>query len=138
METKKEFSGQKLKNASDVVKIMDALLPKDIDHEECWAIFTRRNNAVISLRQVTVGNLFSVIFDVRRIAKYALLADAAGVIVCHNHPSGDETPSKADVQQTEKLRDALKLFEIELLDHVILADESFYSFADENSIKRPK
>ena len=138
METNKEFSGKKLKNANDVVKIMDALLPKDIDHEECWAIFLRRDNAVLSLRQITIGNLFSVIFDPRRIAKYAILADAAGVIVCHNHPSGNETPSKADIQHTEKLRNALQLFEIELVDHVILGDESFYSFADEKSTKRPK
>lgn len=121
----------KIRTSKDIAPIMRPLIPENLDHEECWAAYLKKSSDIIDIQQVTVGDLDSVIFDVRRIVKNALLCDAKGVIVCHNHPSGDITPTKSDIKQTETIKKALDLFSLSLVDHIILGEKSYYSFADD-------
>ena len=81
---------------------------------------------------ITVGSISSTIVDIRRIVKQALLCNATRIILFHNHPSGNPLPSKADIAETEKLKKACDLFDISLIDHIIIGDDCFYYFADES------
>lgn len=103
----------------------------DLDHEESWVLYLNNCNRPIDKLMITVGSIASTIIDHRRIVKQALLCNATRIILFHNHPSGNPLPSKADITETEKLKKACDLFEISLLDHIIIAEDSFYSFADE-------
>lgn len=104
-----------------------------LDHEECWIVTVNANNAVIRKHHVGTGSLRACIIDIRRITKTALIDNCSGVIIAHNHPSGSTDPSKADLEETKRLRDALALFDIKLLDHLIVTDDKFYSFSDEST-----
>ena len=84
---------------------------------------------------ITVGTIKSTQIDHRRIIKEALMCNATAIILFHNHPSGTPVPSVADINETNKLRKACDIFDISLLDHIILTDESYYSFADETQNK---
>ena len=77
------------------------------------------------------GGLDSIVIDNRMIVKEALLKSATGVIIAHNHPSGNCMPSSSDIQQTQALAKALNFLQISLVDHLIIADDSYFSFADE-------
>ena len=108
-----------------------------LDHEECWIVTLNSMNEVIQKHCIGAGGLRACIIDIRRIVRTALIDNCAGVILAHNHPSGNIFPSSADINETEKLRDALKLFDINLLDHLIITDEKFYSFSDEQESTIP-
>lgn len=101
-----------------------------LDHEECWIILLDSANHVIAKESITKGGLTSCILDVRRIVKSCLIANAVSVIMAHNHPGGGRMPSSSDIRQTERLKKALELFDINLLDHIIVTDDGFYSFAE--------
>lgn len=103
----------------------------DLDHEESWVLYLNNCNRPLDKLMITVGSIASTIIDHRRIVKQALLCNATRIILFHNHPSGNPLPSKADITETEKLKKACDLFDISLLDHIIIAEDSFYSFADE-------
>lgn len=104
----------------------------DLDHEESWVLYLNNCNRPLGKLMITVGSIAATIIDHRRIVKQALLCNATRIILFHNHPSGNPLPSKADITETEKLKKACDLFEISLLDHIIIAEDSFYSFADES------
>ena len=89
----------------------------------------------LAKKMITVGTIKSTQIDHRRIIKEALLTNATAIILFHNHPSGTPTPSVADINETNKLKKACDIFDISLLDHIILTDESYYSFADETQNK---
>ena len=101
-----------------------------LDHEECWIILLDSANHVIAKENITKGDLTSCILDVRCIVKTCLIANAVSVIMAHNHPGGGLRPSSSDIKQTARLKKALDLFEIKLLDHIIVTDDGFYSFAE--------
>ena len=103
----------------------------DLDHEESWVLYLNNCNRPLGKLMITVGSIAATIIDHRRIVKQALLCNATRIILFHNHPSGNPLPSKADITETEKLKKACDLFEISLLDHIIIGDDCFYSFADE-------
>lgn len=105
-----------------------------LDHEEVWTLFVDNNNNPIAKRLHTIGGFKITVLDKRRIVKDALTFNAAGVIVCHNHLS-DVDPSYQDIEQTKELRKTLELFEVSLIDHIILNEIEFYSFSDENKYK---
>lgn len=105
---------------------------RDLDHEEAWVLYLNADNRVIGHVQVSVGGLDQTVIDKRRIIKLALEADATAIILFHNHPSGNPKPSSTDIKETEKLRSACQLFDISVLDHIIVTDKSYYSFADES------
>lgn len=99
--------------------------------EEFKVMFTNRANKVLGIMEVSIGGISGTVADPRLIFIGALKAGASGMIVSHNHPSGNLTPSQADIQLTRKLKEGGNLLEIQLLDHIIMTSESYYSFADE-------
>jgi len=102
---------------------------RDLDHDLNSA------NLPLAKKMITVGTIKSTQIDHRRIIKEALLTNATAIILFHNHPSGTPAPSVADINETNKLRKACDIFDISLLDHIILTDESYYSFAEETQNK---
>lgn len=107
---------------------------EDLSHEEFWMITLNRRNAVIREHRISEGGITATIVDQRKIFRQALEDRSTGIIVFHNHPSGNTNPSDADVQLTKKLKEGGKLLDINLLDHLILAGEAYYSFADEGKL----
>lgn len=111
------------------------LLKKDLqrlDHEEVWILLLNQDMRPMKKERINIGTLSQSLLDVRRIVKTALDNTASDVILFHNHPSSNPIPSEEDIKRTEELRDALKLFSIDLTDHIIIGGNgrTFYSFAD--------
>jgi DNA repair protein RadC len=104
----------------------------DLDHEEFWVLLLNRNHQVLRKLSISRGGVSGTVVDPKLVFKHALSQLASALIVAHNHPSGHLKPSKADISLTEKLRDGGKLLEIPVLDHLILTNEGYLSFADEN------
>lgn len=122
-----------VKSSETVYKLFHPLLG-DLEHEEFWLLMLNRANRILGRFKVSQGGLSGTVIDTRIILKKALDNLASSIIVCHNHPSGNKQPSDADVKITEKLKKAAEILEIKLLDHVIIADKSYFSFADEGLI----
>lgn len=118
------------KDAYDLLKC-DLL---DIPHEEFWVILLNRANRVIKKYQISQGGVTGTVADPKIIFKAALEELASGVILAHNHPSGNLTASQADVDLTKKLAAGGRLLEIQVLDHLIIAGQKYFSFADEGLI----
>lgn len=118
------------------IDAVDLLRPHYIgtDVEEFHVIYLKRNNDVISVRKIGVGGISSCVVDVRIVLRYAIELGASGIILSHNHPSGERRPSQQDRDITNKIRDAAKLMDIYLLDHVIICQNEYTSFADEGLI----
>lgn len=102
--------------------------------EEAVALFLNRGNRVLGGYRVSSGGIAGTVVDIRLILSIALKCLASGVILAHNHPSGELKPSKVDIDLTQKLKEAAKLMDINLLDHLIITISGFYSFADEGII----
>ncbi len=122
-----------VKSSGTVFNLFHPLLG-DLEHEEFWLLMLNRANRVLGRFKVSQGGLSGTVIDTRIILKKALDHLASSIIVCHNHPSGNNQPSDADVKITEKLKKAAEMLEIKLLDHIIIADKSYFSFADEGLI----
>ncbi len=122
-----------VKSSETVFNLFHPILG-DLDHEEFWLLMLNRANRVLGKFKVSQGGLSGTVIDTRIILKKALDNLASSIVVCHNHPSGNNQPSDADVKITEKLKKAAEMLEIKLLDHVIIADKSYFSFADEGLI----
>jgi DNA repair protein RadC len=123
----------KVSSSKDVVSLFQPLLG-DLQHEEFWVLFLNRANRVIGKEQISKGGMSGTIADSRMIFKSALDKKALSIILCHNHPSGNHQPSDADIALTKSLHAAGKILEISVLDHIIITQNSFYSFADEGAI----
>lgn len=120
-----------LDKVSAVLKVVRPML-SDLEHEEVYALMMDRSLHLIRKVKISSGSLSSCIIDVNGIARQALLSRASGVIIAHNHPSGSAEPGKADINQTAILKNALKLIDVTLIDHVIVAYGGHaYSFAEE-------
>ena len=104
---------------------------KGLRHEECWVMFFNNQNYLISRSRITSGGADSTIIDVRKVVRMALDKSASGIILVHNHPSGNPNPSQADVKQTDLMHKALQTCQIALLDHLVVCDDAFYSFSEE-------
>lgn len=116
--------------SSDVAQNLQVLL-KDYKHEVFAVLFLNRANRVNHFQIISEGGITGTVADPRIILKKALEEDAVSLILCHNHPSGSLKPSKADEELTLKIKEAARYFDIKVLDHVIVSDEGYYSFADE-------
>lgn len=108
---------------------------KGLDHEEVWGLFLTTGNQVIAAEVLSKGTLTQTSIDCRTVLRRALLLNVGAVILFHNHPSGNPTPSVADIIFTKDMKAACDLMDIKLLDHIVTANNSFYSFADEETIK---
>lgn len=120
----------KVTTSSDAATVFKPLL-SDLPHEEFWILMLNRNNLVIDKMMVSQGGLSGTIIDVRIILKTALDKLACSLILCHNHPSGNLIPSEADKEITRKIREAGKHMDIAVLDHLIIGNDAYFSFADE-------
>jgi DNA repair protein RadC len=118
-----------IKCSRDVADIFQPLL-SDISHEEFWILFLNRSNRVINRMKISQGGISGTVTDVRLVMKKAIEYLASGIIVCHNHPSGNLNPSESDSKITQKIKEAGNLMDIQLLDHLIISDKDYYSFAD--------
>ncbi len=118
-----------IKSSKDVADIFQPLL-SDLLHEEFWILFLNRSNKVISRMKLSQGGISGTVTDVRIVMKNAIECLASGIIVCHNHPSGNLNPSESDTKITRKIKDAGELMDIQLLDHLIISEKDYFSFAD--------
>lgn len=123
----------KISTSADAANIFKPIL-SDLPHEEFWVLMLNRNNLVIDKIIISRGGITGTVIDVRIIMKMALECLACSIILCHNHPSGNLIPSEADKEITRKIKDAGKLLDISVLDHIIVGNNSFFSFADEGLI----
>lgn len=106
----------------------------DLNHEETWALIINRSNQVVSTLHVSRGGISGTVVDIRLILREALNHYASGIILGHNHPSGNRTPSPQDTSVTKKLQEAARLMDVVLLDHIIVCGDTYFSFADEGII----
>ena len=120
----------KISCSKDVFNLMQLTIA-ELEHEEFWALFLNNSNKVLAKYQISKGGLTSTIVDVRLLFKKALELASVGVIVCHNHPSGKIKPSKSDIDITQKIKQGAKTLDIKLLDHLIITEKAYFSFADE-------
>jgi DNA repair protein RadC len=123
----------RISGSQDVFSLFQPLIG-DLAHEEFWILLTNRSNRVIDNVRISQGGISGTVIDVRLILKNALDRLASSLILCHNHPSGNLKPSDADIKITSKIADASKTMDIQLLDHIIIADNSYFSFSDEGMI----
>ena len=131
----KEESRERLKIESSAT-VADYFRPqmRDLPHEECWVMYLNQANKEICTKRVSEGGLTATVVDVRRILHEAIRYDATCMVLCHNHPSGNPRPSGDDDNITRKLRKAGEIIGIRLLDHIIIADCDYYSYADEGRL----
>lgn len=104
---------------------------EDLDHEEFYIIILNRANKVKSVELISKGGISGTVVDGKIIFKKALEQTASSIILCHNHPSGNLSPSQADITLTKKVKDFGALIDLPVLDHLIITDDSYFSFADE-------
>ena len=118
---------------STSIDVYEAIVPrfKDLNHEEFWIIVLNRANKITSSHLVSKGGQAGTIADPKIIFNMAIENHAASLILAHNHPSGNLKPSQADLELTRKLRSGGKFLDIPVLDHLIITDQGFLSFADE-------
>ena len=106
-----------------------------IEHsEEFKLMLLTRSNKVLGIASISKGGINGTVTDVRVILQYAIKANASGLIVCHNHPSGNLQPSESDTAITRKIKESAILMDIQLLDHLIINSDNYYSFADNGLI----
>jgi len=129
---KSDFPKVQLKNSEDVVKFVRNFYHDDISiYESMFLVMLNRAHNTIAFAKISQGGIVSTSVDIKIIAKYAIESLSSGVIICHNHPSGNLTPSNIDKEITERIKKTLSIFDCHLHDHIILTEEGYYSFADE-------
>ncbi len=123
----------KIKSSKDIYQMLLADL-SDLISEEFWVIYLNNSNKVIGKEKLSAGGITGTVVDVRLLFKSAIDRLATSIILAHNHPSGTLRPSQADIKLTNKVKEAGKILDVQLLDHLIVADTGYYSFADEGSL----
>lgn len=124
---------EKITASKDAFDIMKPLM-LDLPHEEFWLLMLNRANLVIKKELISRGGVAGTVVDTKIIFKTAVENYANSIIICHNHPSGNLKPSEADIKITKNIKEAGKIMEIPLLDHLIVTESGFYSFADEGML----
>ena len=127
----------RMDSPAKVYRVMLPLL-RDLDHEECWVLFLNKSNGLISKERMTSGGQDFTVMDKRVVVRRAIEKKAVSIILVHNHPSGNAMPSVEDINQTRDLGRALSACGLQLLDHVIVAGASYYSFSDEQVVESPR
>jgi DNA repair protein RadC len=121
---------KKITSSRAVFEIMQPIIG-ELPHEEFWVLFLNNSNKVISKSQLSKGGIAGTVVDMRLIFKLALENGATGLILCHNHPSGELKPSNADKQITKKIKTGGEILDVKVLDHIIITETKYYSFVDE-------
>lgn len=121
---------EKIGSSQDVYHLLQPILG-DLEHEEFWILFLNNSNKVLHKAQLSKGGITGTLVDVRLVMKQTLELGAIAIILAHNHPSGTLRPSSADKQITQKIKLACETLDIKVLDHLIITQKSYYSFADD-------
>ncbi len=119
-----------ISNSHELAQYLQPKL-KDYRHEDFAVLFLNRANRVNHFKVISEGGITGTVADPRIIMKTALEENAVNIVLCHNHPSGSLKPSRADEDLTKKIKEAARYFDISILDHIIVSEEGYYSFADE-------
>lgn len=118
----------------DVVRVMESTLA-NLQHEECWALYLASSGRIIERMRVSQGGVQATVVDCKLIIKRAIELLATQIVLVHNHPSGSVEPSRQDMELTERVAEAAQLFDMRLLDHVIISAGTHYSFRAHNLVK---
>ena len=119
----------KIANSIDVFRIMHPIIG-ELEHEEFWVLYLNNGNKVLKRKKISLGGKTGTVVDIRIVFKEALDVGATAIVLTHNHPSGALQPSKADKLITQKIKEAGKTLDINLLDHLIISEKTYFSFAD--------
>lgn len=122
-----------IRSSEDIYRLFYPLMC-DLPVEECWVLLLNQAGKVIDRIRISQGGLASTAVDIRCVLREALIRRAVSMVLCHNHPSGNLRPSREDDRLTESLRQAAVTVNLRLLDHVIVTDGKYYSYADEGRI----
>ncbi|NBH90449.1 RadC family protein [Parabacteroides distasonis] len=128
------LQSKQIRSSNDAYLSLQAEL-RDLPYEELWIILTNPANRILKKCKISQGGINSSAADIRLILKTALMETATGFILCHNHPSGNIRPSRQDDTLTEQVQKAAKIMDLILLDHIILAEGIYYSYADEGKLR---
>ena len=133
--TKSEIQKTKIKSSQNSVDVIRKFYFDDISiYESFFILLLNRANNTTGFAKISQGGTAGTYVDIKIIAKYAIESLSSAVIICHNHPSGNKQPSDADLNITRKIKDALLLLDIQLIDHIIITENDFYSFADNGNL----
>ena len=124
---------EKIGSSKDAFHLLQPIMG-DLEHEEFWILYLNNSNKVLKKTQMSKGGITGTLVDVRLVIKETLELGAVAIILAHNHPSGTLRPSTADKQITEKIKGACETMDIKVLDHLIITQKTYYSFADENML----
>ncbi len=124
---------KKITQSKDVFELFQPIIG-DLPHEEFWILLLNRSNRIIEKIKISQGGVSGTVIDVKIILKHAIEKLASSIILCHNHPSGNKVPSSADNIITDKLKSGAKLLDIQVIDHIIVADVEYFSYADEGKL----
>jgi DNA repair protein RadC len=124
---------KKITGSKDIFELMQGILA-DAAYEEFWIVLMNRSNKLLGRLNISEGGLSGTVADPKKIFKMALEQNASSIILCHNHPSGNHLPSDADIQLTRKMKEAGNMLDMPVLDHIIIAHNRYYSFADEGML----
>jgi len=126
---------EKITCAKDAYKVFKSIehFNQNLELYECfYAMYLNKNNKILSVMLISEGGTAGTVVDVKKILAPAILQNASSIIVCHNHPSGNTTPSDQDKSITQRIKSGGLLLDCILIDHLIITSENYYSFADEN------
>ena len=121
---------KKITSSKMIFEIMQPIIG-ELPHEEFWIIYVNNSNNIISKSQLSKGGITATLVDVRLIFKNALEIGATGIVLCHNHPSGNLKASEVDIKITKKIKLAAESLDITILDHLIITEHGYFSFTDE-------
>ena len=122
--------GDTIRSSAQLARVFVPML-SDLPYEEFWVVLLNRANRMVAKYRISMGGVNNSVVDPRIVFKYALQHLASGLVFCHNHPSGNLSPSKQDLSLTKRLVSGAKLFDLQVLDHIIVGDGSYFSFADD-------
>ena len=122
-----------IRSSSDIAEYVRAMI-KDFNYEVFGVLFLNKANKINHFEIVSRGGITGTVADPRVILKRALEEDATSIILCHNHPSGNLKPSRADEELTYKIKEAARFLDIRVMDHIIVSEEGYYSFSDEGNL----
>lgn len=129
------FEKVKMKESEDVEKYIRQFYSDDIEiYESFFLLLLNIANETIGYAKISQGGITGTVVDIKILLKYVVDSLASGVVICHNHPSGNLRPSVEDISLTKSIKEALKLLDSKLIDHIILTSENYYSFSDNGLI----
>jgi DNA repair protein RadC len=124
---------KRIQSSRDAYELLQTYI-SDMNYEQFMVVFLNRSNQVLRVATISDGGISGTVVDPKRVFKLAFEANATSIILGHNHPSGNVAPSQQDIKLTEKLKSGASYLDIAILDHVIVGDEKYFSFADEGKI----